>query len=289
MNRERGGVLLVRKPRAPTSHDIVDAVRKSTGVRRVGHAGALDPLAEGLLVILVGRAARLAEYFKGLEKTYLARVVLGHASETDDADGPLTPVRPGGPFPAREEIESLLKGRFTGELAQRPPAYSALHVAGKRAHALARKGEKVELPERRVVVHELELLRYGPPEMNLRARVSSGTYIRALARDVGDALGVGGYLAGLVRTGVGPFSVEEAIEPEEATPSKIIPACAALVRFMPRLEVSEEEARELAHGRAIEGSIPGERAAAAMGEALVAVVRRGRSLLRPEKVFLRPS
>jgi len=281
------GVLLVRKPRGPTSHDAVDAVRKSGGGRRVGHAGTLDPRAEGLLVVLVGRATRLAEYFEALEKTYLARVVLGHASETDDADGPLSPVRPDGPFPPVDEVERLLRERFAGEIMQKPPAYSALRVSGRRAHALAREGEKVELSERRVVVHELELLSYEPPAMEMRARVSSGTYVRALARDIGGALGVGGYLADLERTRIGPFCVEEAVGPDDVAPESILPAAAALARFLPAVEVSEEEARALAQGRPVERTAGGGKAAAVMGGVLVAVVRCGGSVVRPEKVFFR--
>jgi tRNA pseudouridine55 synthase len=206
------GVILVAKEAGPTSHDIVALVRRLSGVRRVGHGGTLDPFAAGVLPVFVGQATRLAEYHLGDDKEYRALVAFGARSTTDDLEGELTPVE--GESPGREAVEQALRG-FHGEIEQVPPDYSAVHVGGRRAYELARHGRKPELRPRRVTFHELAVTDWDDtapdrPVATIEMRCSAGTYVRALARDLGERLGSGAYLAALTRTASGPFSIENA-------------------------------------------------------------------------------
>ncbi len=208
------GVLLIDKAPGYTSMDVCAIVR--TRLRRsgapkrlkVGHAGTLDPAATGLLVVLVGPATRRCDEFMASEKAYDAVVDLAHRSNSDDADGLVTEAAAATP-PEIDAVRALLP-RFTGEILQRPPAFSALHVGGRRAYELAREGRLIELPPRPVVVHSLEILAYDWPHLTLRVTCGKGTYIRSLARDLGQALGVGGMLRGLRRTRSGSFTVDQA-------------------------------------------------------------------------------
>src|SRR6516164_9552136 len=184
------GILLVDKPRGKTSHDIVDAVRRDLGERSVGHAGTLDPLATGLLVLGVGKATRLLEYMQ-YDKTYEAEVELGILTETDDADGARIEQRP---VPSRPELEAAA-ARLRGEIVQTPPRYSAVKVEGRKLYEHARQGREVEAPERRVRVDELVLVSYLPPRACFRVRGSKGLYVRSIARDLG------GHVTALRRTG----------------------------------------------------------------------------------------
>ncbi len=203
-------IFAVWKPKGPTSHDIVNEVRRVTGERRVGHAGTLDPLAEGVLVVAVGREAtkKLASVVKK-EKEYIAAIEFGKTSDTDDAAGNIKEVGLPKEVPL-PKIESILK-KFTGEILQTPPAYSAVKVAGRPAHRRVRGGERVELKPRKVVVREIEVLKYDWPRLTIRVVTGPGVYIRALARDLGRALGTGGYLKELTRTRVGQFTKEKAV------------------------------------------------------------------------------
>ena len=182
---------------------MVDAVRRATGERRVGHAGTLDPLAEGVLVIATGKSTKLLASLVGKEKEYVATVKLGEWSETDDAEGGKTPVS-GAIRPKRTEILRTLP-HFVGEIEQVPPVYSALKVGGQRAYRLARSGEAPKLKPRRVNVTSMELLSYKWPYLKLRITTGPGVYVRSLARDIGQALGTGGYIAALERVRVGEF------------------------------------------------------------------------------------
>lgn len=204
------GIIAVWKPKGPTSHDVVDEVRKLTGVKRVGHAGTLDPLAAGVLVLGIGRAAtkRLHEAVAA-EKEYLATVHLGMTSATDDAEGPKTKIRI-SEKPTRANIRKTLKG-FCGEIFQVPPAYSAVKLKGQRAYALARRGQAPALKPRRVLIKDIKILSYRWPYLRLRVITGPGAYVRALARDIGHALGTGGYLAELERTRVGDFTKAAAV------------------------------------------------------------------------------
>lgn len=202
------GFLVLDKPAGITSRDAVNRVQRwFPGGTRVGHAGTLDPLATGVLVIAVGRATRLIEYVQEMEKEYHAVFVLGATSVTDDAQGPITPVL-GASVPTREEIEGALS-TLVGVIEQVPPRFSAMKVEGRRAHKLARCGQTVDLTPRRVVIHEIKLLRYEHPAVEVQVRCGKGTYIRALARDLGQMLGCGGYVRTLRRTRVGRFVCAE--------------------------------------------------------------------------------
>jgi tRNA pseudouridine55 synthase len=207
------GVLVVAKPAGPTSHDVVALVRRLAATRRIGHGGTLDPFASGVLPLFLGGATRLVEYHLGDDKAYRATVCLGASSSTDDLDGELTPGA--GPAPDRPAFEAGL-ATFLGRQEQRPPDYSAVQVAGRRAYAMARAGEAVELPSRTVEIKALDLLEWdaSDPERPIAivdVRCSAGTYVRALARDLGERLGCGAYLGGLVRTASGPFTIDRAL------------------------------------------------------------------------------
>ncbi|PSO43241.1 tRNA pseudouridine(55) synthase TruB [Candidatus Saccharibacteria bacterium QS_5_54_17] len=187
----------------------------------MGHAGTLDPMATGLLMVLVGRATKQQDQFMGLEKTYQAEVTLGATSTTDDAEGTIYPAQdqpansesPPNPQPEEKQVRKLLE-QFQGTIGQVPPQYSAIKVDGQRAYALARDGAEVELEPRSVVVHEMSAVVYQYPTLRFMARVSSGTYLRSLARDIGQELGTGGYLSSLRRVAIGDYSVEAAVSPE---------------------------------------------------------------------------
>ncbi len=225
------GVLLIDKATGYTSMDVCAIVRtrfrRSGAPKRlkVGHAGTLDPAATGLLVVLVGQATRRCDEFMAGEKAYDALVDLAHISSSDDADGEVQRVDNAAP-PAPDALHALLP-RFTGEILQRPPAFSALHVGGRRAYQLAREGTPVELPPRPVVVHKLEILAYDWPLLTLRVECGKGTYIRSIARDLGRALNVGGMLRGLRRTRSGTFTVDRAKRldqlPDVLTQSDLLP------------------------------------------------------------------
>src|SRR3954471_16098402 len=221
------GVLLVAKPAGVTSHDVVADVRRRLGKgTKVGHAGTLDPFATGLLLVLVGTATRAQRFLMALPKTYRAVARLGWTSDTGDRDGQLEQT-------GRMPEELVLP---TGELMQRPPAYSAVKVGGERAYALARRGEGVELAERPVTVHRFELLWREGERCGLEIECSSGTYVRSLVADLGDA-----YCEELERTAIGPFRLED------ADPERLVPLNAAL-SFLPEQQLSNEEATRVGHG-----------------------------------------
>jgi tRNA pseudouridine55 synthase len=207
-------VLVVAKPVGPTSHDVVGLVRRLAATKRVGHGGTLDPFASGVLPVFLGRATRLVEYHLGDRKRYRATVCFGASSTTDDLEGALTPAA--GPAPSRSSVEAALAG-FRGPIEQRPPAYSAIKVAGRRAYALARAGETVELAARAVTIHAIEILAWdestpGEPVAIVDVECSAGTYIRSLARDLGEAVGNAAYLGALTRTASGPFDLAAATD-----------------------------------------------------------------------------
>jgi tRNA pseudouridine55 synthase len=207
-------VLVVAKPVGPTSHDVVGLVRRLAATKRVGHGGTLDPFASGVLPVFLGRATRLVEYHLGDRKRYRATVCFGASSTTDDLEGALTPAA--GPAPSRSSVEAALAG-FRGPIEQRPPAYSAIKVAGRRAYALARAGETVELAARAVTIHAIEILAWdestpGEPVAIVDVECSAGTYVRSLARDLGEAVGNAAYLGALTRTASGPFDLAAATD-----------------------------------------------------------------------------
>jgi tRNA pseudouridine55 synthase len=206
------GVLVVAKPAGPTSHDVVALVRRLAATRRIGHGGTLDPFASGVLPLFLGQATRLVEYHLGDEKAYRATICFGATSTTDDLDGELSPVEGGGV--GRPALEAALAG-FVGPQLQQPPPYSAVQIGGRRAYKIARSGEIPELSPRAVTIHSLELIEWDDrdatrPIAIVDVACSAGTYVRAIARDVGERLGSGAYLCGLVRTASGPFRLEAA-------------------------------------------------------------------------------
>jgi len=205
-------ILLVNKPPGPTSHDIVDDVRKITGESRVGHTGTLDPFAEGLLIVLVGREAtkRQAEFLK-LDKEYIATLRFGAETDTDDITGSsLSFARDRGQKITINDTKRVIQ-KFIGEISQIPPAYSAIKIKGKKAYELARKGEKPKLEPRKINIYNIKILNYEWPLLELTVQCSSGTYIRALARDIGRDLGCGAYLEKLIRTKIGKYSLTDAV------------------------------------------------------------------------------
>lgn len=203
------GLLLIDKPAGWTSHDLVAKLRGVTGVRQIGHAGTLDPLATGLMILLFGAATKIQASFQKFDKTYEGTITLGARSATDDGEGPIT-ATPNVKPPSRDTIERALE-RFRGTIEQRPPDISAKQIKGQRAYRAARRGKPLTLQPVTVTIHDLALLEFTYPVIRLRIRCSSGTYIRAIARDMGDALGIGGFLSQLRRTKIGPYSIQYAL------------------------------------------------------------------------------
>ena len=240
------GLLLADKPAGWTSHDVVAKVRRLAGVRRVGHAGTLDPMATGLLVLGLGRATRLLGHLTLADKEYVGTIRLGVTTTTDDAEGE---VLAGSPVAVREAVVRRAVRELTGELDQVPPAYSAVKVGGRRAYAVARAGADVPLAPRRVLVRTFDVLAMRGSELDVRVVCSSGTYIRALARDLGTALGAGAHLSTLRRTRVGPFRVDAARTVEQlAERLEVVPLDAAVAAAFPRRDVGPDAAQRIAHG-----------------------------------------
>lgn len=214
------GILLLNKPKGITSHDVVYRVRRATGVKKVGHGGTLDPNASGLLIVGVGREAtkKLGDITKNTKKTYIAEIAFGEERDTDDIEGKT--IRESETTPTEESIKGILK-TFLGKQKQTPPIYSAIKKDGKKAYELARKGKSVFLGEREIEVYEANYLSYKYPLLEVEFSVSSGTYIRALARDIGRALDSAAYLSNLVRTRVGEYDLKDAFTLEELAQTTI--------------------------------------------------------------------
>jgi len=247
------GVLVVDKPAGLSSHDVVGRVRRLAGTRKVGHAGTLDPMATGVLVLGINRGTRLLHYLVGADKEYTATVRLGVSTTTDDAEGEVVSLTD-----ARRVSEEQVRAaalRLTGEIDQVPSAVSAIKVGGRRAYARVRSGEDVTLAPRRVTVSRLDVLAVRPTgehvDVDVGVACSSGTYVRALARDLGSALRVGGHLTTLRRTRVGPFALDEARVLDDLEPP-VEPALLSLgeaaTRFLPRRVLSADEAERARHG-----------------------------------------
>ena len=254
------GILNLDKPRGPTSHDIVELVRALTGVRRVGHAGTLDPLATGVLLVCTGRATRVAEYLVAGRKKYRAHVRLGIATDTFDAEGKV--VSETEVTVDRAEIEAALSG-FRGTIEQLPPMFSAVKHQGTPLHRLARRGEEVERKPRDVDVYELRLTVWDPPGCTLELTCSPGTYVRALAHDLGQSLGCGASLAALTRLASGSFRLEDAISVQEFSQAAaaghwtelLLPMDTALSHML-ALTLENDEAHRICAGQAVPGTAP---------------------------------
>lgn len=297
---DASAVVLVDKQVGPTSHDVVARARRRLATRRVGHTGTLDPFADGLLVLCVGPATRLVEYFHLLPKTYEAVVVFGEARDTDDLTGTVTARADLDPSLDAARLESALADSL-GRSEQVPPDYSARRKEGRRAYEAARSGDPLVLEARPIEVREATLVDWSPPAARVRYGVSTGTYVRALARDLGDALGCPAHLGALRRERIGPFGVERADPVEEIAPGRpsMLSPLAALA-WLPSRELSGDESTAIGHGRAIdageieppcvavEGLDAGEMPVALHeGGELVAVGRRrgDAGSIQPEKVF----
>lgn len=298
------GILIVAKPAGPTSHDIVALVRRLAATRRVGHGGTLDPFASGVLPIFLGHATRIVEYHLGDRKAYRATVCFGASSTTDDLEGELTPVD--GSHPTRDVVEAALPG-LTGAISQRPPAYSAIKVGGRRAYAMARAGETVELAEREVTIDALDMVSWDEtdparPIAVIDVACSAGTYIRALARDLGQSLGGAAYLGALTRTASGPFTIDTAISLDEIrtaaseSPTGLLPLLLTLdtgLDAFPVVTLTPGELAAIARGQFIRpaGGLPGPadhyRLLDSAGT-LVAIASGAGGRLAPDKVFIAP-
>ena len=288
------GILLVDKPEGPTSHDVVQQARRVLGIRRIGHTGTLDPFASGLLILCVGRATRLAEYFHIPAKRYEARDIVAESAEWRDV--------------SRERLEEAL-GKMVGAISQRPPAVSAKRVEGRRAHALVRSGCFVALPDVQVTVHELRVLEFRPPMFRLTAHVSTGTYVRAIARDLGRDLGCGAHLTALRRVAIGHLRASDGLPgrllSRGVTREEVLQAAAwrepgAEMTWLPSRELTDEELGLARNGRSLrlsgsadrrrETDEEGPRADRPVrllhGGRLVAIAEPNGLLLRPRKVLI---
>ncbi len=298
------GILIIAKPAGPTSHDVVALVRRLAATKRVGHGGTLDPFASGVLPIFLGHATRVVEYHLGDRKAYRATICFGASSATDDLEGELTPAT--GPAPDRATVETALRG-FVGSISQRPPAYSAVKVAGRRAYALARAGENVTLASRDVTIHELAIRSWDAsdpdrPVVVVDVLCSAGTYVRALARDLGEAVGSAAYLGALTRTASGPFALEDA-SPLDDIRSAAAEGPAGLGPYLrpidvgldalPEVALTDAEVAAIAKGQFVRpaGGLPGEadhyRLRSPAGT-LIAIATATGGRLAPDKVFVTP-
>jgi tRNA pseudouridine55 synthase len=296
------GILVVAKPPGPTSHDVVALVRLLAATKRVGHGGTLDPFAAGVLPVFLGRATRVVEFHMGDRKRYRATVCFGASSTTDDLEGELTPGD--APAPDRAAVEAALPG-LTGTIRQRPPAYSAIKLEGRRAYAIARAGGTVELAEREVTIHRLVIDAWDDSEADrpvaiLDVECSAGTYIRALARDLGGVLGCGAYLGALTRTVSGPFAIDDAVSLDdvreaaangpEGLAALLRPVDAGLDAF-PQVHLTEAEVASIARGQYVrpDAGIPGRAERYRLvgpDDVLVAIAAAQGDRLAPDKVFV---
>jgi len=281
------GLVVVDKPAGVTSHGVVARVRRLAGTRKVGHAGTLDPMATGVLVVGVGRATRLLGHLMLTEKAYDATVRLGVSTTTDDAEGEVVATADTGHLDETTVREAF--AAFTGEIEQVPSAVSAIKVDGKRAYARVREGEDVELAPRRVTVHELVVREVRGDEVDVSLRCSSGTYVRAIARDAGATLGVGGHLTALRRTAVGPFGLDRARTLEQlADDFAVVPIADAARAGFPALELDDRQAVDVRVGRTLAADVPHDGPVAVFapdGEFLALYEQRGEQA-RPVAVFV---
>lgn len=240
------GFLLVDKPAGMSSHDVVATVRRARGRVRAGHTGTLDPFATGLLLVALGRATRLIRFVPGEPKVYLATIAIGQSTDTDDVTG--VPIEQ-GPVPDDGTVMESIR-RLTGTFAQTPPLFSARHVDGRRAYAVARSGGTPDLAPASVTVHHWDVHALAGGTLDATITCGSGTYIRALARDLGRLCGSAAHLVSLRRTRIGPFDVRDALPPDESAGAPVIPAADALVG-MPRKVVTSDDVTRVSHGRPI--------------------------------------
>jgi tRNA pseudouridine55 synthase len=285
------GFLNVNKPQGMTSHDVVAKVRRGIDVKKAGHAGTLDPMATGVLVLCVGAATRLSEYVMQSTKRYQARVHLGVTTDTYDAEGVVQRERDAAAIRLEDVAREL--PAFLGSIEQVPPMYSAIKRGGRKLYELARAGLTVEREARSVTIEQLEILDWSPPQFTLDVTCSAGTYIRSLAHDLGEALGVGAHLTGLVRVASGNFTLDHAVSLDtllasDHWPKYLIPIQVALADW-PVVQLDAADVEHIRHGRSISasGAETKQLALAFMpGGDFIAVLRGEMGQWQPEKVFL---
>ncbi len=278
------GIVLIDKERGPSSHDVVMRVRSESGEWNAGHAGTLDPQATGLLVISLGRALKMMQFMEGHDKAYEAAIRLGRVTETDDMEGKVVAERDASGVTRETLIAAAAK--FAGEIRQRPPAYSAVKIQGKRLYQYARAGEKVEAPERTVRVHEFALLSFDPPVAHFRIRCSKGTYIRSLARDLGESLGCGASLDALRRTASGPFRVEHATR--DFDPARLLPIDAGIAD-LPAMQLPADYAGRFLMGQKLDETPPAPVVRVYEGQKFLGIGIEKNGQLCPKKVLGPPS
>jgi tRNA pseudouridine55 synthase len=286
------GLVLIDKPTGWTSHDVVAKVRKAVGTKKVGHAGTLDPLATGLLVLGIESGTKLLTFLVGADKTYEATIRLGQQTISDDSESEvIATASPDQIAKLSDEDIALEIAKLTGVIMQTPSSVSAIKVAGKRAYDLVRAGEEVELKAREVKIYSFEMLSVtrvsGFLDVQVRVECSSGTYIRALARDLGNLLGVGGHITALRRTKVGHFDVTEANSIEEQSELRLTELAAAAKQLFPVIELTESEVTDLIHGKRISGKseVTGLAAGLSVSGKLVAVLESVKTDLKSVVVF----
>ncbi|GAB3222909.1 tRNA pseudouridine(55) synthase TruB [Glycomyces halotolerans] len=294
MTTPQPGIIVVDKPQGITSHGVVARMRRICGTRKVGHGGTLDPMATGVLIIAVGKATKLLAYVSGLDKTYAATIRLGQTTVTDDAEGDITATA--DPSGATDEALRNALAAMVGEIDQVPSAVSAVKIDGKRAYKRVREGESVEIQARRVTIRAIDVgaIRRGEfVDVDVDVSCSSGTYIRAIARDLGEALGVGGHLTALRRTGVGRFGLDAAAtletlaeRSEQGRPLGALPMGRAAAELMPTRTATAEEAKALSYGKSIAAAaIAGRYAVLDEAGELLAVMTEQGDRAKPETVF----
>jgi len=282
MTQRVEGLMLVDKPSGVTSHDVVDVVRRSLRTRKVGHAGTLDPMATGLLILGVGRATRLLRYLGDLSKSYAATGRLGEETDTLDADGRI--VRSAPVDVSRAQIERACAA-LVGDSLQTPPAYSAVKVGGRKLYEAARTGDALEAPARPIHVDAFDVSAFDGRDVEVRITCSGGTYVRVLVADVGRALGCGAHLVRLRRTAIGPFRVEDARPPGQGQPLPVERA----VPHLPSIRLDPEEARAASHGRPLgPAGVVGPYAVFDPDDALVGIYRDEGAMARPEVILSGP-
>lgn len=290
------GLLNLCKPAGMTSRDVVDAVCRAADTGRVGHAGTLDPLATGVLVLCVGWTTRLISCIQEQRKTYRAEFLLGKRSDTDDVTGQVQEVA-FPTVPARSDMEAAL-AQFVGTIEQVPPQYSAVRVGGRRAHQQARRGNRVEIPARRVEVYRIDLLAYEFPRLSVEIECGSGMYVRSIGRDIGELLGCGAVMCNLVRSRIGEFDIDSALELgrlcSETLRMHLLPPTMA-VSHLPQHRCTADEAGEIVCGRVISAAglsnRPGDQRVALIAPdgSLLALAECDGDLLRPRQVFAGPA
>jgi tRNA pseudouridine55 synthase len=276
------GLLLVDKPAGMTSHAVVDRARRATGTRRVGHAGTLDPFATGLLVLLVNRTTRLLPFLDAEPKVYRARIRFGARTETDDPEGDVTET---APLPDRESVHRAIAA-MTGHLLQRPPAYSAKRVGGVRAYAAARRGAPLTLEPVAVTVNQWRVLAWNNTDLDVEIDCSGGTYVRALARDLGSAAGSAAHLVDLRRLRSGRFHVDDAVSLDalDRREFRLLPPTSAVAQ-LPQQMLDDLDAKRVAHGQNVTAHTEGELAALCHNEDLLAVAVREGASWKPKVVM----